>query len=406
MAGGSGIGPQDPALDAPPALASVPAAATGALVIDLAAVQRNYRKLAAAAAPAECAAVIKADAYGLGAGKVAPALAACGCRTFFVATLQEAAALRPAAPGAAIYVLDGLFPGAAPDFAAIQARPALGSMAEIEEWAAARYGGAGFPSAALHLDTGMNRLGVKPAGHDTLIAAPDLIRAAGAELAMSHLACADTPDHPKNAAQLAAFRKLTSQLPAMRRSLANSAGIFLSSDYAFDLVRPGIALYGGNPFAQRPNPMEPVIRLFGRIAQSGEAERGETVGYGAARTLARRTRYIAVTVGYADGYVRALGSSDVADGAIAWLGDTPLPILGRVSMDLIVLDVTDIPAGRARRGGFVELIGPRFTIDEAARLAGTIGYEVLTSLGSRYARIYTGPENGEDSASASLGGIR
>lgn len=384
----------------PPELTTAPPSASGVLIVDLAAIQRNYAALRRAAGPAECAAVVKADAYGLGVRPVAQALAQAGCRTFFVATLAEAETLRAALPDAALYVLDGLFPGTAAGFERIRASPVLGSLDEIGEWAARRpeSGQAPLP-AAIHIDTGMNRLGVKPGDYRQLVAARAMIEALPLGLVMSHLACADTPEHAKNAAQLAAFAGIAAQLPAAPRSLANSAGVFLGADYAFDLVRPGIALYGGNPFSARPNPMEPAVGVFGRIAQLGEAERGESVGYGAVRTLTRRTRYIAVTAGYADGYFRALGSSDGADGACAWLGEHRLPILGRVSMDLVVFDVTDVPAESVRRGGFVELIGKRFTADDAAALAGTISYEVLTSIGTRYHRLYTGGTASQQTAS-------
>ncbi len=386
-----------PDTSAPTAFDSVPASATGVLHIDLGALQRNYRMLAALAAPTKCAAVVKADAYGLGAAEVVPALVAAGCRTFFVATLAEAKMLTQTAAGASVYVLDGLFPGAAPEFLAAGVRPVLGSMDELREWVTAA---SGHP-AALHLDTGMNRLGIKPAAYPDLIAANDVLKSVPIDLLMSHLACADTPENAKNAAQLAAFVDVTAKLPATRRSLANSAGIFLGPKYTFDLARPGIALFGGNPFAARPNPMEPVIRLYARIAQLGEAERGETVGYGAARRLTRHTRYATVTAGYADGYFRSLGSTDGHEGALAWLGEYAVPILGRVSMDLIVLDVTNLPDGLAQRGGLVELIGERFTVDDAARIAGTIPYEVLTSLGKRYRRIYTGLESLQEASAES-----
>jgi alanine racemase len=391
----------------------LPPATTGVLHIDLAAIQRNYARLAGLAGPAECAAVIKADAYGLGIHRVAPALAAAGCKTFFVATLDEArrfndvawsgqqAGGAAAAPGWSphLYVLNGLLLGSAAAFAEIEARPVLGSMDEIIEWAGFGVTSEDGLPAALHVDTGMNRLGVKPSDYDALIVAGDILETFPTALVMSHLACGDTPEHPKNAAQLAAFMRIADQLPDFRRSLANSAGVFLGQPYAFDLVRPGIALYGGNPFAGHPNPMEPVVRLYGRIAQLGDAERGETVGYGAARTLTRRTRYAAVTAGYADGYFRNLGSVDGLEGATAYIGDHALPILGRVSMDLIVFDITDLPAGLARRGGFVELIGDRYTVDDAAASSGTIPYEVLTSLGRRYQRIYTGLEKVEEASS-------
>ncbi len=211
---------------------------------------------------------------------------------------------------------------------------------------------------------------------------------------MRHLACADRPDQAKNAEQRKHFADFAAKLPKMPLSLANSAGTLIGPDYHFDLVRPGVALYGGNPFARRPNPMKPVIGLYGRIAQIGEAHPGETVGYGAAVTLTRPTRYVTVSAGYADGYFRALGSTDAQAGARAYLDGRPIPILGRVSMDLIVFDVTDVPPDAVRRGGFVELFGPSFTADDAAALADTISYEILTSLGSRYTRIYLGADSG------------
>jgi alanine racemase len=371
----------------------IPASAPGVLIVDLDALVRNYAKLGEIAAPAECAAVVKGNGYGLGASQIGAALFAAGCRTFFVATLAEAVNLRSALPEVTIYVLDGLFPGSATEFVTPRLQPVLGSIDEIEEWTAlCQERQAQFP-AAIHVDTGMNRLGLKAAERHTLASQPDMLKSFPVSLLMSHLACADTPDHPKNTAQHQDFAAFGGSLLQTRLSLANSAGVFLGPDFHFDLVRPGIALYGGNPFAGLPNPMEPVISLHGRIAQVGEAEAGETMGYGGALRLKRRTRYVTVSTGYADGYVRLLGSSDTHAGAVAHICDRPLPILGRVSMDLIMFDVTDIPPELALRGGFVELIGPRFTVDNAAALAGTIGYEILTSLGSRYHRIYISETN-------------
>ncbi len=376
--------------------ADIPPSASGVLAVDLAALVRNYRKLRGIAAPAECAAVVKGVGYGLGVEPVAKALHAGGCRTFFVATPDEAEALRGVLAQADIYVLDGLFPGGAGDFARLDLRPVLGSMAEIGEWQAFCQAIARPLPGAIHVDTGMNRLGLKGDDRRALLAAPEMLNGFSLALIMSHLACADTPDHPKNAAQLEDFMRFAAQLPPAPLSLANSAGIFLGAGFCLDLVRPGIALYGGNPFAGRPNPMEPVIRLYGRVAQIGEAEAGETIGYGASLRVPRRTRYAAIAVGYADGYFRALGSSDARQGAVAHIDGERLPILGRVSMDLIVFDVTGIAPERVGRGGFVELIGDRFTVDDAAALAGTIGYEFLTNLGPRYHRIYTGAVSGHD----------
>jgi alanine racemase len=390
----TGIGSDTGALSALLAGAGVPVSATGVLAVDLRAIARNYRRLREMAGRAECAAVVKGNGYGVGACPVASALFAQGCRTFFVATLDEAAALRAELPMATIYVLDGLFPGSAPDFAVHRLRPVLGDPAEIEEWSdCSRTTGKPLP-AALHIDTGMNRLGLKAADQRQILEDPARLSGAGIELIMSHLACADTPDHPKNAAQRSEFARFAAALPPTPLSLANSAGIFLGEEFRFDIVRPGIALYGGNPFARLANPMQPAIRLYARIAQIGEAAAGETVGYGAALRLKRPTRYVTAAAGYADGYFRALGSADARAGATAHLDGRPLPILGRVSMDLMVFDVTDLPPGSVRRGGFIELIGPNFSVDDAGALAGTMAYEILTNLGSRYTRVYLDAERG------------
>ena len=372
--------------------ANIPASASGILVIDLNTLGSNYAKLRERVAPAECSAVVKGNGYGLGAPEVAQALAAKGCQTFFVATLSEAATLRHALPDAVIYVLDGLFPGSAAEFAELKLCPVLGDMAEIEEWSDFCLARGGKLPAAIHIDTGMNRLGLKADGQDDLLANIERLNSFTVRLIMSHLACADMPDHPKNAEQREKFIAFAAKLPSLPLSLANSAGIFLRPDFCFDLVRPGIALYGGNPFSSLPNPMDPVVSLFGRIIQIGEAKIGETVGYGAVKQLKRPTRYATVAAGYADGYFRALGSSDSHAGATAFLDGHPVPILGRVSMDLMVFDVTDVSPGKAKRGGFIELLGPSFTADDAGAAAGTIGYEVLTNLGSRYTRLYLGAD--------------
>ncbi len=368
----------------------VPAEATGVILTDLDALTRNYVKLRDMAAPAECAAVVKADGYGVGAIEVARALSQAGCKTLFVATLEEAIALRAALPEAVIYVLDGLFPGSAAKFAADGLRPVLGALEEAEEWSAFCVSTGQKLSAALHIDTGMNRLGLKAGERGALLGAPEKLGSFDLSLVMSHLACGDTPDDPKNEAQRADFQAVLAALPNARGSLANSAGVFMGKPYHFDLVRPGVALYGGNPFSDRANPMEPVVRLYGRVVHTGWAAAGETVGYGGALTLSRDTRYATVAIGYADGYFRALGSSDYRPGAVAFAEGRAAHILGRVSMDLTVFDITDMPEGAVRRGGFLELIGERFTVDDAGRAAGTMAYEILTSLSARCHRIYSG----------------
>lgn len=366
---------------------AIPSQETGVLVIDLGALRRNYRALRTLAAPAETAAVVKANAYGAGARHVVPALYDEGCRTFFVASLDEARVVREASPDAVVYVLGGLFPGSAGAFRDLSARPVLNSLAEIDEWAAFCRANQERLPAAVHIDTGMTRLGLAADAVHALLAQAEILQAFELSLVMSHLACGDEADNRKNAEQLALFSALTETFPRAPRSLANSAGIFLGQPYHFDLVRPGIALYGGRPQTQGQNPMEPVVWLYGRIAQVRWAEPGDTVGYGAGHRLTRRTRLVTVSVGYADGYMRAVSASGARAGAFAMAGGFKLPMLGRVSMDLITFDGTDAPEGQLQRGGFVELLGRDMTADDLAALAGTIGYEILTSLGPRYHRL-------------------
>ena len=232
----------------------------------------------------------------------------------------------------------------------------------------------------------MTRLGLS--SEDLRSLSPEALAGLDLKLIMSHLACADKPSSPKNKEQRAKFEKVAALFPNVPRSLANSGGVFLGPDFHYDLTRPGIALYGGSPTGGRPNPVEPVAFLYGRIAQVQWAERGETVGYGAAQTLQRRTKIATVTTGYADGFFRALSASDAHAGPPCHIGPYPLPLLGRVSMDLTTYDATDVPEDLVQRGGFVEILGARVTVDNLASFAATIGYEILTSLGNRYHRVY------------------
>ncbi len=370
-------------------LSNIPAQATAALIVRLGAIRRNYRQLRERAAGAETAAVVKANAYGLGAGRCVPALAMEGCRTFFVATFAEAEALRALSPDPAIYVLDGLLPENAALYEELRVRPVLGSAEEVSEWAAyCQSRGKKLP-AAIHLDTGMARLGLKP--HEALQLARNRGTLASFELSLviTHLACGDDAGSAMNDAQRTLFAELSALFPGVPRSLSNSAGIFLGPQFHFDVTRPGISLYGGNAQFNASNPIEPVVWLFGRIAQIHWAEAGQTVGYGAMHTLKRRTRIATVCIGYADGYFRAFSASDARpDGPPAYAGEHRLPLLGRVSMDLITYDATDVPEGLLHRGGWVEVLGSRVTVDDLASFGGTIGYEVLTSLSHRYHRIY------------------
>ncbi|MGB8399741.1 alanine racemase [Bradyrhizobium sp.] len=365
------------------------ASATGVLTVDLDAIVANWRKLEKTAVPAECAGVVKADAYGCGADQVARALAAAGCKTFFTATLDEARVVRAAAPQASIYALDGLFQNTGEAYARIDCRPVIGDLNELAEWDVfcRRSGWNG--GAAIHIDTGMNRLGLTVAEAQGII---PRINAGdhGITLVMSHLACAEQLHNPLNARQLAAFREIASLFSGVPASLSNSSGVFLGAPFQFDLVRPGAALYGVNPTPEADNPMRPVVDLKARIVQIRNIERGETVGYGGTWTARRPTRLAIVSAGYADGYFRAASANDGTRGAEVVVAGRRCPIAGRVSMDLIAVDITDLDKNAARRGHLVTLIGEGITVDELAHHFGTIGYEVLTSLGRRYARVYKG----------------
>ncbi len=352
------------------------------LDIDLDALVGNWRSLRDRLPQgAICAGVVKADAYGLGMAKVAAALAAAGCRLFFVAQLGEAAALRRLLPDAEIAVLNGLLPGEAAAFAAHRLIPVLNDLGQIAAW---RGTGNGLP-AIIHVDTGMARLGLPPVELARLAADPSLLAGLSLRAVMSHLACADEPSHPHNARQLAAFGAARAELPAAPASLANSSGIFLGPAYHFDIARPGAAVYGVNPLPGRPNPMAQVVRLKGKILQTRDIDRGEFVGYGSMHRREGPGRIATVAVGYADGWLRSLSNR----GSVAIAGQR-VPVVGRISMDLMTIDVTALDPQAASPGNFAELIGPGNDIDAVAAQAGTIGYEILTALGDRYHRAYRG----------------
>jgi alanine racemase len=362
--------------------------AGGILTIDLAALVANWCELCARAAGTECAAVVKADGYGCGIAPVSAALAKAGCKTFFVADLAEARSVRPLAPAAAVYVLNGLAPGTAEAFAQPDLRPVIGSLAELGEWEAFCAGTGWRGGAALHVDTGMNRLGLAPA-QAVQVAERDGTEA-HIRLLMSHFACAEEPGHPLNARQMADFRKVRALFPQIPASLANSSGIFLGPDAHHDLVRPGVALYGANPTPGHLNVMRAVVRLEGRIVQLRDVAAGETVGYGAGWTAQRPTRLAILALGYADGVPRAASASDTKPGAEAIIAGRRCPLAGRISMDLLAVDVTDLPDDIPRRGDFAALLDGEIGVDELASHAGTIAYEVLTRLGRRYRRVYVG----------------
>ncbi|WP_245435370.1 alanine racemase [Microvirga calopogonii] len=368
-------------------------AAGGILHIDLDALASNWRTLRDKAGGAETAAVVKANAYGIGIEQAVPALGKAGCRTFFVAHLSEAIRARAVAPDAAIYVLNGLFGGTGPTYAEFNLRPVLGSFEEIEEWAGfCRAEGRKRP-AAIHVDTGMNRLGLTVPQGLTLedrTALKDFETA----LLMSHFVSAEESDNPLNREQIEAFESVRSSLPGIPASLPNSSGIFLGDKPRYDLVRPGYALYGGNPTPGRDNPMKPVVGLEARIVQLRWVEADHTVGYNGRWLALEKRRIATLSVGYADGYPRSASargrSGDDLLAGMTLVAGHPCPFAGNVSMDLITIDVTSVLENQVQRGDTVTLIGGDLTIDEVGRRAGTIGYEILTNLGARYARAYRG----------------
>jgi alanine racemase len=347
------------------------------LTIELTAVAANWRALRELTQGAECGAVVKADAYGCGMQQVAPALSKAGCKTYFVATIAEGIALRTLLPEVVIYVFNGLPPGAAAEFQKHKLRPVLNSPIEVQEWLAA-FGKP--PPYALHFDTGINRLGIKQAElSEVPLCKPDLI--------LSHFINSVTFESPLIQNQVHAFEAIRACYPQAKACLANSSGIFQKQKAFYDMVRPGYALYGGNPVPNQKNPMQNVVTLQAPVLQVKNAQAGETVGYHATWTAKRQSRIITLPVGYADGYLRSGSAANNENGAqVAWDGAL-YPVVGRISMDLITADVTDAK-NPPQRGDMVELIGPHLPVEAVAARLKTIGYEVLTSLGRRYERTY------------------
>ena len=374
---------------APAATAAGPseAEAGGILTIDLGAIAANYRTLAQKVMPAECAAVVKGDGYGCGLEEVTRALLHAGCKTFFVAHLAEARQVRALAPESVIYVLNGFSTGTGPAFVDAYARPVINSSVELAEWdhfvASSGWNG----GMAIHVDTGMNRLGLS-VDEIAAVAARIQHENHGLALLMSHFACSDVPEHPLNDKQIRQFREIRTLCRGIPSSLANSSGIFLDSSAFCDVVRPGAALYGVNPTPGRPNPMRPVVELKARVLQVRTVQRGETIGYRAAWLAKRPSRIAVVAAGYADGVLRAATQTDVGLGRDVLVGDRRCKMAGRVSMDLLAVDVTDLPEGSVRRGDLVTLIGGELDVDVVGAQAGTIAYEVLTNLGHRYHRVW------------------
>jgi alanine racemase len=361
----------------------------GTLAVDLDAIADNWQTLTRRLFAVECGAVVKANAYGLGLEPVTARLVKAGCKTFFVADVAEARRARSRAREAAIYVLNGFSPEAANAFAELNVQPVINSTVELAEWDAfvATQGWRG--GAAIHIDTGMNRLGMS--AEEAAALAPRLQQENhGITLLMSHLACAEVQDHPLNASQIRLFRELRMLYHGVPASLANSAGIFIGDTAHFDVARPGAALYGINPTPGRTNPMRNVLTLSGLVLQVRKVPQGESVGYGAAWNAKRASRIAVAALGYADGLLRAGSGPDRKAGGSAIVAKRRCPIVGYISMDLTCIDVTDLPNNAVRRGDSATFIGEDLLIDEVAASAGTIAYEVLVRLGSRCHLAYRG----------------
>ena len=367
------------------------------LTVDLPAIVSNWKTMRALSGKARAAAVVKADAYGLGIEDVGEALYGAGAADFFVAVPEEGATLRQFTPDARIFVLSGMWPGMEQIFFENGLVPVLASEEQLAFFFAAIADYGDYP-CALQVDTGFNRLGLST--DEALRPAGDNARPASFSpvLVMSHLACGDDASSPMNREQLARFGEVANAFEGIEASLAASAGILLGEDYHFDLTRPGIALYGGDSAPGSSKKLKAAVTAEARIIQIRTARAGEHVSYGASQKLARDSRLAVVSAGYADGYMRAKSGAGVplrdtvANGGVASIAGHRVPIVGRITMDMTIFDITDLPEGAVRTGDYVELFGPNIAIDDAATAAGTIGYELLTSLGLRYNRRYIQPD--------------
>jgi alanine racemase len=357
------------------------------LSIDLGAIAANWRGLRdagrATGRPVDCAAVLKAGAYGCGATIVGPRLAAEGCRQFFVAHIDEGIALRAVLPDLPIYVLNGLLPGTEPDFVEHGLTPVLNHLGQLNAWRAAAQRYNRPLDAVVHIDTGMHRLGFGAEDAQVLINERGRLRGLRLALIISHLVASEEPANPINGEQLSRFRTFVRAMPGAPTSLANSSGIFLGPDYHFDLLRPGAALYGINPLPGQSNPMLGVVALQVRILQTRRIDAFQTVGYGGAWRSARPSRVATIALGYADGYFRSL-----VNRTHVHLAGHTVPVIGRISMDLVTVDVSDVPEELCQPGMTVEALGPHLTPDDLAEHGRTNAYEVMTALGRRYHRAY------------------
>jgi alanine racemase len=365
------------------------------LTVDLGAIAANWRGLRdagrASGRPVDCAAVLKADGYGTGATVVGPRLAAEGCKHFFVAHIDEGIALRAVLAEPPIYVLNGLLPGTEGDFVEHPLTPGVNHLAQRNAWRAAAQRFSRPLDAVIHVDTGLNRLGFNPEEAQVLINERGRLRGLRLALIMSHLVASEEQQNPVNGEQLSRFRSFVRAMPGAPASLANSSGVFLGPDYHFDLLRPGAALYGINPLPDRENPMLPVVTLNARVLQVRKVDAFQTVGYGGAWRAARAGRVATIALGYADGYFRILINRTHVQ-----IAGHRVPVIGRISMDLSTIDVTDVPEALCQPGDIVEVLGPHMSPDDLAEHARTNAYEIMTALGRRYARVYVEGEHSDE----------
>jgi alanine racemase len=360
------------------------------LTLDLDALAQNYTYLCTEANGAQVAGVVKANGYGCGAAAAASRLYQEGCRLFFVATFQEGLSLRAEAKieEATVAVFNGSTSQEKTSFKLDRLTPVLNSYAEYIDWMEFWQSAGDQADYILHVDTGMNRRGMtledakKIATHSASSEIPP-------RLVMSHLASADDPSAPFNAEQRRRFKKIEAYFPSLPRSLANSAGIFLGADYCLDVVRPGIALYGGQPVTGQTLPLKPVAHLHAPVIQIHDLEPGESVGYGQTFKVGRKSRIATLPLGYADGILRSIGNNEFRQG-FAYLSGRRVPLVGRISMDFTTVDITDVAPKLAQIGTYVEILGCHISVDELGTMAGSFGYEILTGLGDRYRRQYLG----------------
>ncbi|WP_412058272.1 alanine racemase [Bartonella sp. DGB2] len=375
----------------PAANISDPRAYGAIATIDLDALCANYRLLAQKAAPAVCSAVVKANAYGLGVAKVAPALYQAGCRLFFVVQPIEALELQPLLPpDAMIGVLNGIANGHEAMIAAAGIWPVLNSWQAVKNWQILCQNHQKRFPAILQVDSGMNRLGLDQDEQATLLQNLNIFKDIDIKYIISHLACADQSDHPTNKAQLSKFKALLASLPPCPVALANAGGILLGKAFHFDMVRPGIGLYGVDPQGHMPSRLKPVLGLEARVLQSRTVPAGSAIGYGGSAVVSQTSIITTVGMGYADGWPFALNNKGVA-----YYKGQRLPIIGRLSMDAITLDATQLGDKAPLPGDFIEFIGPHQSLEDVAKVADTIPYQILTALGRRYLYIYKQENKGE-----------